>query len=133
MRTLSITLLLLSFTSFAYAGVGACHDGAGNITTLTKDGRPSYFKTTPNCSYYELGKDGVTEVDYNRILAVAEKGRKYAKFTTEPVSMSRGEMDSVDAADLAAANAAKAAREAPINAIQDIEDVKTYLKTLTTT
>lgn len=99
-------VLFMLISTNAFAGMGACHDGSGNITDLQLDADSVYFKTTPNCFYYELGKDGIDQVSWDRIrnviLNVPNKYIKLDLVTDEPVEMTAGEKTVVDSDSLAA-------------------------------
>lgn len=109
MKTLHlIFLMMISSVPFTYAGIGACHDGNGNITALELDANPAAF-TGQNCAYYK-------DADYERVFAKIGhlKGKeRYVKWSGgEPDAMAPAEQVAVDDAWAAEIQAAKDASDA---------------------
>ena|SRR3990167_786700 len=92
---IAIFIWFLPYT--AYAGMGACHDGSGNITALEIDANFASFEQA-NCIYYAVLRDGVTQIDFDRIYNVIKNNpKKYLKWVNEPVVKTQAEKDAADA------------------------------------
>lgn len=126
MKKIMLTIVYIFLqTSQAFAGLGVCHDGNGNVTKIESDSaNPTYFKTTTNCVYFEVWKDGITDNDYVQLRTLLkDTPRKYIKWG---LSGKPEEMDSIEkaAADLAEQQAANDARKAEIDKLNvTVEDV----------
>jgi len=98
MRNILIAVFIWFLPHTAYAGVGACHDGNGNITVLTADyARKADFEQA-NCVSYSPGIEGVTQQTYDRIYAVVTGFPvKYIKWLNEPIEKTAQEKAAVDA------------------------------------
>lgn len=106
MRPVLILIFIWFLPYTAYAGMGACHDGNGNITALTEDYTNRSTFEAANCKVYSVGFDGVTQTDFDRIFAVIHGvPRKYIKWMNEPVEMTAQEKAAVDAIEAAQVDA----------------------------
>lgn len=108
-----IPMLLISGSAFA--GIGACHDGNGNITALNRDANPVAF-AGQNCAYYK-------DADYERVNAKIENVlNKYVKWDEEPTEMTAQEKDAVDQveADALAAAILSSARTGAKNSVDEL-------------
>jgi len=86
--------LIIFLPHLSFAGIGACHDGAGNILKIAKGVSTTGFLGETNCEYYND-----QSASYDAIETVINTvPRIYIKFTTEPVEMTQGEKDAVDTA-----------------------------------
>lgn len=122
-------LSFLALCSPAYAGIGACHDGQGNVTSLSLDANPAAF-TGENCAYYK-------DAEYDRIFAkIGKVDRRYVKWgNAEPVEMAPAEKVAVDdaiAASLDAEIDARLDREPSMKDVRDqaaqaLTDIDEYL------
>lgn len=95
----SRTCLIVLFSIFClsetlFAGIGACHDGAGNITAFEKDANHTAFNGS-NCEYYHPPHNIMPE--YFGFLQGIQP--KYLKWDGKPVEMTQAEKDAVDAAE----------------------------------
>ena len=117
MKKILIAIFIWFLPYTAYAGMGACHDGNGNIKRFPKedggeyialelDGNHAFFNKT-NCAYYTPlmntnPPQGIPQEDFDRIYTVISTVPKdFIKWTTEPVEMTQGEKDVVIAAQQA--------------------------------
>jgi hypothetical protein len=97
MKKLLLAIIIWFLPYTAYAGMGACHDGNGNITQLEIDANKSSFEQA-NCVYYEVWKDGITQTDFDRIYDVIKNNqKKYIKWVNEPIVKTQTEKDAADA------------------------------------
>lgn len=118
-------ILFLLIASPAYAGIGVCHDGAGNITALEDDANSVAFQGA-NCVYYSVPATH-TANEYNALMTLVKTQGKYLKWDGGPVLMTQGEKNQKDA-DIAAQ--AQASDDARFNAM--IDQLKSDIDTLDT-
>jgi len=87
-----ILYVLLLMPSLSFAGIGACHDGSGNILKIAKGVSTAGFLGETNCEYYNDQSASYTAIE----TVINTVPRIYIKFTTEPVEMNQSEKDAVD-------------------------------------
>lgn len=89
-----ILYVLLLMPSLSFAGIGACHDGSGNILKIAKGVSTTGFLGETNCEYYNDQSSGYTAIE----LVIDTVPRRYIKFSFQPVEMNQTEKDAVDVA-----------------------------------
>lgn len=124
-----IALMLISTP--LYAGMGACHDGSGNLLGAETDANAERYLTTPNCIYYTLTHNGspmpqevkLGDVEFETLRnLIHQTPPKYLKWNNGVAEMSAAEKSSVDTAEALAAQAAIEEEEAAEPFLKDARD-----------
>jgi hypothetical protein len=124
MKTLLTLAFLALFAYPAWAGIGVCHDGNGNIVRLDERANPVFYKNTAGCVYYEVWKDGLTDDDYTALRNLIKTvPRKHIKFglSGKPEEMTQPEKDNADSAEIQLLKDAEIAKIDELNvSIKDV-------------
>ena len=106
MKKLILLILILAFSTKAYAGISVCEGANGRINRFELRGNP-----IQGCFYYQAGQDITLEKDAGlRALYGAVPFRHLKVVNGFPIEMSQAEKDAVDAQLQAAQDAIVLAR-----------------------